>query len=121
MYWKLQREHTCWPMPRGSLTSVDDVTDLSRLRSHARFSHLVTYGSFYYSYAYSRSISAALWARLLAADPLSRRAGDALRSEMFAWGGDRNPNDILRSLLGDTTNVDLVVDEFVNSISSGSL
>ncbi|KAJ1481416.1 peptidase M3A/M3B [Baffinella frigidus] len=50
---------------------------------HAHFSHLGSYGANYYSYLSSRVLSAAIWARLFAQDPLKEGAGAALVDEFL--------------------------------------
>lgn len=66
----------------------------------ARFSHFTIYGATYYSYMYARCLSAQLWAKYLAADPLDPGAGEQIRRLLLEPGGAREPHDMMADLLG---------------------
>jgi Zn-dependent oligopeptidase len=114
LYWQLQEKHTQMPVPHGA-----GVPPLSQLRPHAAYSHLLSYGCNYHAYLYSRSISAALWERFFAREPFNRAAGDALRREMLSRGGEREPMQVIRTLLDkDGESIDAILDDFVSAIAS---
>jgi intermediate peptidase len=114
LYWQLQNKHTQMPVPHGA-----GVPPLSQLRPHAAYSHLLSYGCNYHAYLYSRSISAALWERYFAREPFNRAAGDALRREMLSRGGEREPMQVIRTLLDkDGESIDQILDAFVSAIAS---
>jgi hypothetical protein len=54
--------------------------------SQRRFNHIVGYGATYYSYLYAQCLSANIWQRHFAADPLSREAGEAVRHKLLEPG-----------------------------------
>jgi Peptidase family M3 len=54
---------------------VDAAQPVRRLRVGCRFTHLVGYGGFYYSYAYAASLSDAIWEKHFRAQPLDKAAG----------------------------------------------
>ncbi|CAH2102131.1 unnamed protein product [Euphydryas editha] len=64
-----------------------------------RFSHLIGYGAKYYSYLISRALAWSAWRRHFAAEPLSRAAGDRLRSRLLRHGGSVPPQILLRNYL----------------------
>jgi len=83
---------------------------------HSRFGHLVTYGAGYYSYLYASIFSADLWNTCFAAEGgtggsgngsvLSRKAGNAYWKEMLIHGGAKDPNLMLKAMLGREPKVD---------------
>ena len=57
-----------------------------------QFSHLVTYGASYYSYAWCMELASSLQRNILKKPRQEwRESGDALRTELFACGGSRDP------------------------------
>jgi intermediate peptidase len=115
LYWSLQQKHSHVPLP-----VAPDVAPLDRLRPHANHDHLVSYGCSYHAYMYSRSISAALWARDFACDPLNGVAGRAVRQELFVPAGERRPEDVIAALGlgGSDASVEKMLDKFTNAIAS---
>ncbi|KAK9839021.1 hypothetical protein WJX74_007941 [Apatococcus lobatus] len=67
---------------------------------HARFLHLVSYSSRYYSYLYAECLAASIWQQFFAADPFDQDAGNHLRHALLEPGGARHPLQIMESLLG---------------------
>lgn len=67
-----------------------------------RFSHLVGYGAKYYSYLVSRSVAYLIWKTYFEKDPLSRTSGEKYRKECLAFGGGKNP----KQLVGDFLTID---------------
>ena len=67
------------------------VCDPASVR-HAQFTHLVTYGAAYYSYALCKDLADDAWAKLdMDADPLDRARGRALANAAFIHGNGRDP------------------------------
>jgi len=51
--------------------------------------------------------SSSIWHKLFAKNPLSRDAGERLRTELLAYAGARNPAKLMENLLdGDKPSVD---------------
>lgn len=114
LYWALQQQHSHAPLP-----AVSDAAALLQLRPHANHDHLVSYGCNYHAYMYSRSISAAVWLRHFAREPLNRVAGRAVRAELFAPAGERRPEQVIGALLNtDVDKIDRILDDFVLAIAS---
>ncbi len=69
---------------------------------HSKFGHLVTYGAGYYSYLYASIFSSDLWHKCFdnGSAALSRSAGDKYRNEILVHGGSKDPNDMLKNMLG---------------------
>jgi len=65
-----------------------------------KFSHFANYGAAYYSYTYSKCFASDIWHTCFAKDPLSPQAGQAYREKLLRWGGSKDPNQMLRDLLG---------------------
>jgi mitochondrial intermediate peptidase len=76
---------------------------------HARFSHLLSYPSTYYSYLASGVSSLAIWQKLFLDDPLSREAGHLLKTKFLAHGGTRNPDTMVRELIGEAPSTDAFI------------
>lgn len=54
----------------------------------------------YYSYLYARCFASTIWQKICQEDPLSSRAGSALRKKFLQHGGAKDPADILNDLVG---------------------
>jgi len=67
---------------------------------HTRFGHLVTYGAGYYGYLYDQVFAADIWQTCFAGDSLNRNNGEILWKEMLMHGGSKDPNQMLRKVLG---------------------
>ena len=76
---------------------------------HTRFGHLVTYGAGYYGYLYDQVFAADIWETCLGDDPLKQEKGEILRKEMLMHGGARDPNVMLRSVLGRDPSIDAFI------------
>ena len=77
----------------------------------ARFGHFVGYGAGYYGYLFTKLFAANIWADLFEEDPLSARAGRTVWKKMLAPGGAKDPNDILRDVLGREPTADAFLGE----------
>jgi len=73
---------------------------------HTRFGHLVTYGAGYYSYLNASIYSADLWNSNFAENAFCRKAGMAYWKQMLIHGGSKDPNLMLKALLGRDPKVD---------------
>lgn len=70
----------------------------------SRFGHLVTYGAGYYSYLYSNIFAVDIWATL--GFGLTSKSGSALWEHLLIHGGSKDPNIMLKNLLGRQPSVD---------------
>lgn len=77
-----------------------------------RFSHLVGYGSKYYSYLVSRAVAYLIWKTYFEKDPLSRSSGEKYRRECLTHGGGKNP----KKLVGDFLNIDPTANAFAKAL-----
>ena len=68
--------------------------------SHSQFDHLVTHGAGYYGYLYSEAFASDIWQTCFAANSLSRSSGERLWRELLSHGGTREPEGMLKELLG---------------------
>ena len=80
---------------------------------HSRFGHLVTYGAGYYGYLYSQVFAADIWHQCFSANPLCTVEGTKLWKEILRHGGAKDPNAMLRAVLGREPRVN----SFFDSIS----
>ena len=96
---------------RGMKTTTDVFASLSKesylpyvqgTHWHSRFGHLVTYGAGYYSYLYAAMFSADLWTTCFHAGEhaFSRKAGTKYWKEILIHGGSKDPNLMLKRMLG---------------------
>lgn len=70
------------------------------------FSHLVGYGSTYYSYAYGRAISGSVWRALRMDDePTAAAAGAALWGGLLRSGGAEDPRSAVAAVAGPSALV----------------
>ena len=70
---------------------------------YTRFGHLVTYGAGYYSYLYCSYYAADLWKTCFGGGgngALSRDIGLTYWKEMLIHGGSKDPNVMLKTMLG---------------------
>jgi intermediate peptidase len=79
---------------------------------HSRFTHLTGYGAGYYSYLYAKIVAEHVWSRCFKEDPLSRDAGERYRQELLRHGGAKDPNEILKDLLGDAPSMEALVETY---------
>jgi len=70
----------------------------------SRFGHLVTYGAGYYSYLYSNVFAVDIWASMDFG--LTSKSGSALWKHLLIHGGSKDPNIMLKNLLGREPSVD---------------
>jgi len=75
--------------------------------AHGGWSHTVSYGGGYYTYAVATVASAALWRHLFSGDPFSRSSGEILRQEFLALGGAGDPKKMLRACLDGSLELSL--------------
>jgi len=73
---------------------------------HSKFGHVVTYGAGYYSYLLDQVFAADIWKTCFASDPLNRAEGNRYRQEVLIHGGAKDPNAMLRKLLGRDPSVE---------------
>jgi len=73
---------------------------------HSKFGHLVSYGAGYYSYLYASLFSADIWKESFSHDAFSRSAGEKYWKEILIHGGSKDPNQMLKSMLGRGPKVD---------------
>eukprot|EP00814_Leptocylindrus_danicus_P022119 CAMPEP_0116006180 /NCGR_PEP_ID=MMETSP0321-20121206/1582_1 /TAXON_ID=163516 /ORGANISM="Leptocylindrus danicus var. danicus, Strain B650" /LENGTH=215 /DNA_ID=CAMNT_0003474699 /DNA_START=532 /DNA_END=1175 /DNA_ORIENTATION=+ len=73
---------------------------------HSKFGHVVTYGAGYYSYLLDQVFAADIWKTCFASDPLNRAEGNRYRQEVLIHGGAKDPNVMLRELLGRDPSVE---------------
>eukprot|EP00794_Sanderia_malayensis_P010869 gene10869-12024_t len=67
-----------------------------------RFSHFHSYGAKYYSYLWSKAVTALVWGRFFQDDPFSGTAGERYRRVMLAHGGGRPPQTLVDDMLGQS-------------------
>ncbi|KAH1011537.1 hypothetical protein HUJ04_000886 [Dendroctonus ponderosae] len=77
-----------------------------------RFSHLIGYGAKYYSYLVSRAVAYLIWKTYFEKDPLSRTSGEKYRRECLAFGGGKNP----KQLVGDFLNMEPTASAFAKAL-----
>ncbi|GMM40262.1 metalloendopeptidase [Hanseniaspora uvarum] len=84
---------------------------------YGRFTHLVGYGSSYYTYSLDRIIANKIYNKLFASDPYSRESGDILKNKFLKYGGSRSPWECLADVFnnqdlakGDTKAVEYITD-----------
>jgi mitochondrial intermediate peptidase len=80
---------------------------------HQRFSHFVGYGAKYYSYLVSKAIAAQIWTKCFETDPLSSTAGENYRTKLLAYGGEKPPVELIKSLTG----IDVKTTSLVESLT----
>lgn len=65
--------------------------------------HFSGYGACYYSYSYARCLAAMAWDKHMASNPLCRSAGEKLKDLLLAPGGASNPQECVKSLVGESS------------------
>lgn len=68
--------------------------------------HFVTYGAGYYGYLYSQVFADAIWRELFAGRPLDKSSGQKLWKNVLIHGGARDPQVMLKDLLGHEPTID---------------
>ena len=84
----IQNEHSLFPVVPGTNWEL-------------RFGHFVGYGSTYYSYLYADVLAQDIWKRFFAGDSLAPGAGESLRDKLLRHGGSRDPEKLVREVLGN--------------------
>lgn len=84
----IQHEHSMFPPAPGTNWEL-------------RFSHFVGYGATYYSYIYADVLARDIWQHYFAGDSLASGAGEALRDKLLRHGGSRDPEKVVREVLGE--------------------
>lgn len=108
--------HGMHPLTGSTTDILAEVQEQYTVIPHApgtawqqRFSHLNGYGAKYYSYLWSRAVASRIWHQCFAKDPFCREIGDRYRHTMLAYGGGRDPNNLVSDMLQKTlTTSDLV-------------
>lgn len=72
---------------------------------HSRFGHLVTYGAGYYGYLYSQVFASDIWKECFEGNSMSRKSGEKIWNTVLIHGGARDPNIMLKDLLGRNPRV----------------
>lgn len=80
-----------------------------------RFSHLVGYGAKYYAYLVSRAVASAIWSRLFAEEPLSRKAGETFRRQVLAHGGGKSAQRIAEEVLDRRVDAEFIASSVIES------
>lgn len=65
-----------------------------------QFGHLFGYGAGYYSYLFDNALAKRVWKACFEHNPLNREAGERFRTEVFRWGGSRDPWECVAGMLG---------------------
>ena len=89
---------------------------VSNTYPHLRFAHLVGYGAKYYSYIVSKAIAAKIWSECFEKDPLSPTAGENYRKKLLEHGGEKQPQELIRSLIGFDMDSQSLVKSLVQNI-----
>lgn len=84
---------------------------------YGRFTHLVGYGSSYYTYSLDRIIANKIYNKLFANNPYSKESGDILKNKLLKYGGSRSPWECLADVFenselakGDTKAVKIITE-----------
>ena len=80
---------------------------------HLRYTHLVGYGAKYYSYLVSKAIASKIWTECFEKDPLSSTAGELYRKKLLEFGGEKQPQELINSLIG----IDVASSNLVDSLT----
>lgn len=85
---------------------------------HSKFSHLVSYGAGYYSYLYASIFSADIWATCFqdGATAFDKNTGEKYWKEILVHGGSKDPNQMLRSMLGREPDVSTFFNRLSKSV-----
>ena len=100
---KYTNKYSCLPFVKGT-------------HSHLRYTHLVGYGAKYYSYVVSKAIAAKIWSECFEKDPLSTHAGENYRKKLLEFGGEKRPEELIKSLIGFDLETDSLVKSLVENI-----
>jgi len=84
----------------GGLHRQLGVPFMDQTHWHSRFGHLVSYGAGYYSYLYAQEFAKAIWDQKLSGQSLNRDSGRELWQKVLIHGGGRDPQLMLKDLLG---------------------
>ena len=72
-----------------------------------RFGHFVGYGATYYSYLYADVLADDIWKRYFEGDSLAAGAAESLRDKLLRHGGSRDPEKVIRDLLGKDSLIEV--------------
>lgn len=75
-----------------------------------RFSHLVGYGSKYYSYLVSRAVAFSIWQKYFEQDPFNSSSGEKYRVECLGHGGEKDPKLLVADFLQFDPQPNVVAD-----------
>lgn len=71
------------------------------------FGHFVGYGATYYSYLYADVLANDIWQRYFVSDSLASGAGETLRDKLLRHGGSKDPEKLVREVLGKDSLVEV--------------
>lgn len=97
------------------LNKFTSLPSASSTYPYLKFYHLIDYGARFSSYIIARSIASKIWHDQFSKDPLSKSAGETLKSKFLQWGGERDPSELMANLF--SSNGKLTTDEMTKSIS----
>ncbi|KAF7303178.1 Mitochondrial intermediate peptidase [Mycena kentingensis (nom. inval.)] len=63
------------------------------------FGHLNGYAATYYSYLFDRAIASRVWRNVFSGDPLDRETGERFKREVLAYGGGKDPWEMVATVL----------------------
>lgn len=86
---------------------------IQNAHTHLRYTHLVGYGAKYYSYVVSKAIAAKIWTECFEKDPLCPIAGQNYRKKLLEFGGEKRPEELIKSLTGYEVEIDSLVESLV--------
>jgi len=106
--WKGENGLTSTTDVFAALHREHDVPYADGTHWHSKFGHLVTYGAGYYSYLYASIFSADLWNTCFAGGTkaFSSDAGLSYWKQILVHGGAKDPNEMLRTILGRDPKAD---------------
>lgn len=98
--------------PIAHMSDFDSTKEFARLHNNrgvipyvdgtsfqTQFGHLFGYGATYYSYLFDRAIASRVWAHIFAVNPLNREQGERFKKEVLAYGGGKDPWEMVATLL----------------------
>ncbi|XP_074657547.1 mitochondrial intermediate peptidase-like [Tubulanus polymorphus] len=111
-------------------TTADIYNDIQRDYYHLkpvtntawshRFSHLIGYGAYYYSYLMSRAIASRIWYKCFQADPFNSTMGRRYRVKILKHGGGIPPETLISDMLDETPSMSNLLQSLVEEIDAYS-
>ncbi|KAF5118930.1 hypothetical protein DV454_000294 [Geotrichum candidum] len=106
-FYELEADHGLFPPNRESMWP-------------AQFGHLFGYGASYYCYLFDRAIADRIWAHCFSKNPISREAGEHLKTNLLQWGGSKDPWQCVADVLekpeiakGDERAMQMISDQLL--------